>query len=865
MGFDHVMKSIKTLYLSAKAGNQKDANAYSEAVVDLLNQDPIGYVSESEYIISSSMGLQTLKPFIEKYGLAIPVYDIFEERINECVQKCQDANVKADAYLEALDMLHQYQEQYDHCLQMFDAYTTESTDINDYIRTYYSSTNGHQNRKLMAGMIDKFGECAIPDVLMTAESIGEDAVKTALTYLESLQDKGPGFYQWLSEAASDLTVGDSYTEQLRVIYDKSASAIMESAESKRVSYFREAALSGVDMDAVPYTEQEKAAIMDTISRMEYDLTAMESADAVAQQQRIYKMYEDYADVIAESDPASEDVADSVIPMQPAATTEGGLAVVNTRNKKTGEMPLYIKRNHDMSNWGEEDAPPRKINRDPDEDDTEREPTLDDFRRPSAPKEEPETEPDEDDDDTPAAPAAPGGGVNNYYYYTYQNSLNKNTNSYNKDSSSHDRHDMHDNHARTTTDNSVHDDHSRHTTDNSIHNVNGKPEGEDSDESEGESGPFDLGPSATSSGEGNTEEMVRESALEESTKSDWEAECKAFHKLFGLDLNKLGDIISPNEYITLTIGGTKMKFKTSRGYSLSSGKRVKAYTSVPTSIHNFNVNKEKITNDEIGIDDAILHHIKLYARDYDPTMTARTAIKHYGIKPQNIIFKPVGEIGLTFHSTIDHTHGFGLNIQTDLHVDDGGHDKAYESVITEADDGKPESDHPIRDTMMDIDRKTTKAQQGAKKKVQEIQQVGRAAMKPFNRAKNWVTKLVYDWKDADENNIKERMADPHARKNIFSAISWSIKTGSLAKAGLLLNPVILFLTVTKKINTSKNEKRLRNEMLGELKTEMAIIDEKIRDADRAGDRAAKYKLMRFKNEMQKKYLRVADTTKMNRIL
>ena len=79
-----------------------------------------------------------------------------------------------------------------------------------------------------------------------------------------------------------------------------------------------------------------------------------------------------------------------------------------------------------------------------------------------------------------------------------------------------------------------------------------------------------------------------------------------------------------------------------------------------------------------------------------------------------------------------------------------------------------------------------------------------------------------------------------------------------KAGLLLNPIILFLTISKKWNASSKEFRLRNEMMGGIKTELAIIDEKIKNAGAAGDNKAKYQLMRFKNELNKKLIRVGGT-------
>ena len=180
------------------------------------------------------------------------------------------------------------------------------------------------------------------------------------------------------------------------------------------------------------------------------------------------------------------------------------------------------------------------------------------------------------------------------------------------------------------------------------------------------------------------------------------------------------------------------------------------------------------------------------------------------------------------------------------------------AVGDADNMRPQSDHPIKDTMQDIDRSLAKNQQAAKKKVQGVINTANTFVKPVKRTHQWVMKLVNDWKDKNETQIKEKFADPHARKNIFTAITWCIKTGSLAKAGLLLNPIFLFLTITKNISKNDNKQRIRHEMIGELKSELEIIDVKIQDAAKNNHDSDKYKLMRLKNEINKKLLRVGGS-------
>lgn len=177
---------------------------------------------------------------------------------------------------------------------------------------------------------------------------------------------------------------------------------------------------------------------------------------------------------------------------------------------------------------------------------------------------------------------------------------------------------------------------------------------------------------------------------------------------------------------------------------------------------------------------------------------------------------------------------------------------------DADDMKPESDHPIKDTLTDIDRATVHAQQEIKRKVQNVQNAGRALVKPVKRTQAWVSSMVDKWKDADETRAKEELADPHARSGLMKAIKYAIAGGSLAKAGLLFNPIFMFLASKKFFGKSKKNRRLRDEMIGEIKTELEILDEKIKDAGYNNNNKEKYKLMRLKNEIQKKLIRVGGT-------
>lgn len=612
----------------------------------------------------------------------------------------------------------------------------------------------------------------------------------------------------------------------------------------------------------------------------------------------------------------EFVADSVIPMLPGTSgvvqpMEERPWLVNTRNKKTGDIPGYIKRNHNLG-YGEDDGDSDHGTTGSSSDNTaaDPEPTLDDFKRPSAedmstpyagldePKEDPEKEPE-------ALTPAEQRAVNNYYYYTYNNSLNKNTTgSFNRD---------HSTHTSTSTKKTV-DDHSKNKRVNSDNN-NMPSEDEDEFKPLRESvkiSPFIF---KSKSRRDKDKPKIRTYTYLDITEDEYkeilkkisdvakkvEAIMAAANKkypIFGLsstydeDYQSYGVTKDINGLCVRNING---KYTFDLFYPMTNGYDIyefmdelkKQYTEEFEKLDDGSGARGKWSS-ELWFDHKFL--------DYDKTLSQIMTDIEEEIKKE-----VDGVFGFDFWDDWDDgpIYGFYLTCESlypkfdaknikkcDVEVtsyfakklpskfkkyyfkEDAGADTSFPwelnifddtTLMTEevgdADKDRPQSDHPVKDILTDVDRALVKKQQGAKRVVQNAQNVGRAFMKPAVRTTKWVDNMVHNWKDADENSVKEKLADPHARSNLFSAIRTAIVGGSLLKAGLLLNPVFLGLSAARGIGKNKREFRIRNEMIGELKTEMQIIDEKIKDADRVGDNKAKYKLMRFKNELNKKLLRV----------
>ena len=170
-------------------------------------------------------------------------------------------------------------------------------------------------------------------------------------------------------------------------------------------------------------------------------------------------------------------------------------------------------------------------------------------------------------------------------------------------------------------------------------------------------------------------------------------------------------------------------------------------------------------------------------------------------------------------------------------------------------GKPsKGPNVLQHAFQDMDRKLIKTQQAVKKGVQQTQNTGRAFFKPIARTQQWVGNMAEQWRNKSSDKIKEDIANPHARSKLWKAIKSAILVGSLWKAKLLFSPLFIFLAITKR----QKKNRLRREIIGEIRAELEIIEQKIEDARAAGDRKAVYQLMRFRNELRKQSVRVGGS-------
>ena len=892
------MKDIKSLHRQAKFGSQADRASYAEAVTTLLGS-PTDYLANLEYIISSSVGLDTFHQFRERYHLPICGYRRLMEITDELIGKANIHGVNEDGYLNLYDEAYRYLEDHEHLVAMYEAYEAELPST--YLNTYYRRIGSNDIQ--MEYVLTSLGPAALPDIILEASQA--DIIGEVITYLsESSMFSDPTMRQWLVEVFNDVGYSAEFESVISQWKTESLEGIVESVKSRRMELYRESMIFD-EPRYVEYSEVELSAIDELIRFKEYMVTALQSEDSQLDAQRsAYEAYEELDGLIPEEE-TSSDMAE-LLP---------GNRVTErvTSHQKHGRIPGYLANKHDMS-YGE-DEPPK--NDGSEEDDTEL--NVDDYRRSKGSPEPSDTdvsEPAGDMDDGSISKPSPSDpkGVQNYYYYNYLNS----THQQNTDSST--GKNIHDQSVRYKADQS--------TNTNSKNRLSGSPH-------KFESAPWKLDIPINDSiylteGSNKDKEKIEELTIAEfkknidkvsmKTKEDdnrpYTREPKDFLSAIGKfirERKKQFRIKETNftpemkEICDLAVDELTSKFKnirddiadgkikvlggkwtinrclqqlnnykyrgTVRGDLSKSPKYLILSNLMSFNESAYHIQKRIISaledvSDMLGNrfdNNAYLHILMVTTSNYVNGVWVGDTISYYisvGIKgPMAEELFESKRSGKSFTEEViwlEDDDFSDLLLEGDYFIE-----RKKDTDPNEPE--KPTSDHPVRDALQDVDRVLTRKGAEAKRKANNIVNTGKAIAKPVQRTKGWITNMVDRWKDSDMNNIKSKMTDPRSRHELFNVIKKTLAAGALYKAGILMNPLFLALAATKKLHMKKNEARIRSDIIGELKAEVEIIDAKIEDAARNGDNAAKYKLMRLKNEMQKKLVRVGGSKSFSKII
>ena len=890
------MEDIKKLYQEAKAYGAIHSKSnsvlrnYTEAVDRIASNSPKEYISNLEYIISSSYGANTFSSFLEKHKVPLSYIPKIKNVIKNLKNKNED-NKLSDTYSDMISVMESYENKYSNCMDM--AIYFEDCLDDRYLEAYYTNFPKLSNKNVnISKFLERYGNGCIADMIVYTEA--------SKALLENVYDqmvdkkKKLSNNQWIKDSLKDFSYVDN--EILDVFTKESLEYQVNQSLENNEQAFRESVMMGMQMVS-PFTESDVRNMEDYILYQEYKLCgAKNESERALIMESINRTKKALEPLMIE-----EDVADSVIPMLPGARVSKPILSKqftealssNTRNKKTGKAPGYLRNNHDLS-YGEDDDTD-------DSDDVGDDIFGDHIDDTSKEKKTSKTEPepyqyDDIDDDSPdnAEKDKPASGANYYYYnYNYTNSNNTSNKSHN-DYSTHTSHDSHDkkyhiiNNTNSNNVTKTVDSHNQKNDNSTNKRVHSHDYGDHHEESTNYQEGF-FGDLFGSSKSVNPSEKL----LAQSYGTDLE-------DIYDGALYKVACHIMRAIFVQMKqMIESDPQFKWIRENASNAIPNLNKYIDDPSD--NWHITFYKVErNGKIQYD----AHCNLFYQDYlDEILFDSNDIGQYEDDGDNnkdgfslinracynVALDELDELPFKYHldlytpedarrglmfeipndsDTIIGFYGINYDGYKDLWKEfdpDHYQEKVFTEEVGDADDDKPESDNPIRDTMMDIDRKVSEGIGSLKRGAGKVRQTARAVTKPFKRVLNFIDTQIEKWRDSNENDIKEQLADPHQSNSLIKAFKSAVKYGAIYKAGLLLNPIFIFLAAAKHLDSRNNKFRIRNEMIGELKTELQVLEEKIKDADANKDRKAKYQMMRLKNELTKKLIRVGGTGDMKNMI
>ena len=163
---------------------------------------------------------------------------------------------------------------------------------------------------------------------------------------------------------------------------------------------------------------------------------------------------------------------------------------------------------------------------------------------------------------------------------------------------------------------------------------------------------------------------------------------------------------------------------------------------------------------------------------------------------------------------------------------------------------------IQNKAMDLESKFLKKRAIQKQKGQEVKNAAKAVSAIPKDIINDAQKTVKKLDEMDDERRKNYMSEPGFRKKAFRNLKLAILYGSAAQVKLTMIPVVMLGRHFSK----EKDRRMKNELVREIGTEIKICEEKINDANANGDTKEKYRLMRIKDQLDAELVRVKVNSK-----
>ena len=176
-------------------------------------------------------------------------------------------------------------------------------------------------------------------------------------------------------------------------------------------------------------------------------------------------------------------------------------------------------------------------------------------------------------------------------------------------------------------------------------------------------------------------------------------------------------------------------------------------------------------------------------------------------------------------------------------------------------------YPKEDTLtkaMDRDRESLPKQQEAKKGLTKVANTVKAGLKPIDRTKQWLTKVVDSFIKKDEDKVKASIIENTSyRSTIFKASRLALKLG-ITGAFWSLAPWMGIAYAGIQAMKLADRPRLKREVMREMEAELEVVEAKIQDLNQMHPetpeiRKEKYEYMRIKKKIEDYLLRAPHAT------
>lgn len=172
------------------------------------------------------------------------------------------------------------------------------------------------------------------------------------------------------------------------------------------------------------------------------------------------------------------------------------------------------------------------------------------------------------------------------------------------------------------------------------------------------------------------------------------------------------------------------------------------------------------------------------------------------------------------------------------------DKAKKEVSDKVKDGKEKGKRFLKSSRDKVEKTRKEAEPKIKKAGKKIVDAIKSLPSAF---RSLVDNTYGRLKKMDSNERKKAMLEGGMYRRISRLIRGGLRIGTSVALGPVLGSIFLVGSLLRSIE--KNN-RLYNDIIDDMKQELQITKEKIRDADSNGDKEAKYQLMRIKDQLER---------------